>query len=210
MIKNYLKIAIRNLFRKKFYSLINILGLSIGIATTLLILLYIVDEFSYDKFHHEPENIHRVYMKGRLHDQEFFGYTSCNPLGPVGNEEIPEIEDFCRLNMWREVIIKYDDMLFSEDRLLLADSSFFDFFNFKLIQGDPKTALKEPNSIILTESLAKKYFNYSGIGDTSTLGKMMNVGTGEWLHKVTGIIEEPPHNTHIKYDLIMSLNPGII
>jgi len=206
MIKNYLKIAVRNLFRKKFYSLINILGLSIGIATTLLILLYISDEFSYDRFHHNPENIHRAYMKGRLHDQEFFGYTSCNPLGPVGKEEIPEIEDFCRLNMWREVILKYEDLSFAEEKLLLADSSFFDFFNFKLIQGDPKTALKEPNSIILTEALAKKYFNYSGPGDITPMGKMINIGTGEWLHKVTGIIEETPQNTHIKFDLIMSIN----
>ena len=206
MVKNYIKIAIRIITNQKFYSFINVCGLSIGIAVSLLITLYIMDEFSYDRFHKNAKNIHEVYLKGRLNDQEFFVYASCNPLGPVGIEEIPELEDFCRVALWTDMILKYEDIAFTEDKMLLADSNFFEFFTYQLIEGDPHTVLKEPNSIVLTESLAKKYFNYEGPGDTNPLGKLMNIGNGDWLHKVTGIVEDPPHNTHIKFDLVMSLN----
>ena len=205
MLRNYLKVAFRNILRQKFYSFINVAGLSIGIAATLLILLYVGDELSFDRFHERSEDIYRVYLKGRLNDQEFFGYASCNPLGSASVEEIPEVEASCRLTVWTEILVKYEEMAFSEPYLMLADSNFFDFFNFKLIEGNPKEALREPNSIVLTESLARKYFDYQGNGDTGPIGKMMNIGTGTWSHKVTGIVEDPPQNTHLKFNLLMSL-----
>ncbi len=206
MIKNYLKISIRTIFNQKFYTFINVFGLSVGIAVSLLILLYIMDEFSYDRFHKNGKNMAEVYLKGRLNDQEFFFYSSCNPLGPVGVEEIPELQDFCRLTLWRNMIVKYEEISFTEERMLLADSSFFRLFSFHLVEGNPETVLKEPNSLVLTESLAKKYFDYQGPGDSRPIGKMMNIGNDEWLHKVTGIVEDPPSNTHIKFDLILSLS----
>lgn len=205
MIRNYIKIALRNISRQKFYAFINITGLTIGLTTSLLIILYIVDEFSYDTFHKNAEDIYRVNLFGRMSGQEFNTCYSSAPVVSGFVKEIPEIEDGCRIAVWEDNIVKYGEDAYTEKKVLLADSNFFDFFSFVLIQGDPKTVLKEPNSIVLTESAAEKLFGYTGHGDNMPIGKSLLVGTEEWACTVTGIAEEPPHNSHFHFSMILSM-----
>src|SRR6478609_1023610 len=171
MFSNYFKVAIRNILKHKFFSLINILGLSIGLTACLLIGLYIHDELSYDKFHKDAENIYRIALHGRLAGQEMNSTTSCNPLANALVTEVPGVDAATR--MWRQgnTIFKYEDKTFMEKNVFMADSNFFDFFSFELLQGDAKSVLAEPNTLAISKSLAAKYF-----GNESPLGKLMVVG----------------------------------
>ena len=135
MFFNYLKIALRNIQRQKFYAFINITGLTIGFITSLLIVLYIVDEFSYDTFHNDAELIYRVNLFGRMSGQEFNSCYSSAPVAASFVEEIPEIEKGCRIAPWDDIPIVYKEDAYTEKTVLLADSNFFDFFSFNLIQG---------------------------------------------------------------------------
>jgi putative ABC transport system permease protein len=162
MIKNYIKIALRSIFRQKFYAIINITGLTIGLATSLLIVLYIVDEFSFDRFHTDIDEMYRIDLRARLSEQYMdIAYTSA-PIANAFVEEIPEIVEGCRLAFEYDINISYGEDSYSEKKVLLADSNFFDFFNFKLIHGDIESVLNEPNSIVLTESSSKKLFGFPG------------------------------------------------
>jgi len=205
MIKNYFKVAFRSLIRQKFYAFINILGLTVGLTTSFLIILYVADELSYDQFHEKADKIHRVILKGRMSGNEFEGCYTCSPMASAVVEELPEIQEAVRIAIWSDMLITYEEDSYTEKKLLLADSNFFKFFTFDLIAGNPDEVLKEPNSIVLTGSAAKKYFGYEGTGDDKPLGKMLNVGTGEWLHKVTGIVKDPPANSHFHFDLVMTM-----
>ena len=131
MLTNYFKIVLRSINRQKFYFFINIFGLSIGMASTILILLFVTDELSYDRFHSDADRTYRVGIHGRLAGQEFNGCTSAAPMAGVLSTEIPEIEETIRLNMWRNIVIKFDDKSFNEPELVLADSNFFDFFSLR-------------------------------------------------------------------------------
>jgi putative ABC transport system permease protein len=205
MIVNYLKIIFRNISRKKFYSIINIAGLSVGLITALLMIMYIVDEFSYDSFHEHADEIFRVNLNARLSGQEMNTCYTSAPLASGFVREIPEVEDATRIVIWSDISVQFEDMAYTESKVLLADSNYFDFFSFKLIQGDPKTVLKEPNTIVLTESAANKYFGYSGTDDNSTIGKMLYVGANRDIYMVTGICEDPPSNSHFHYSMIISM-----
>lgn len=206
MLKNHLKIAFRNLQKQKFYASINILGLTIGIAASLLITVYIVDELSYDRFHEKADNIYRVTIKGVLSGRAFDGASSCAPFASTAVEEFPEVKEAVRLKIWTNVIAAYEDKSFTEKSLLLADSNFFKIFSFELLQGDRETLLKDPNKIVLTESAAKKYFGYQGNGDSSPMGKLMKIGNDDRTCEVSGIAADPPANSHFDFDMIMSMN----
>ena len=200
MFLNYLKIAIRNLQRNRFYSLINILGLSIGIVCTLLIMLYVRYELSYDKYHEKHERIYRLdsdfYIGGK---KDQFAVTAL-PLGPTLKQEYPEIEEFCRfLNMDDQTLLKYGDKEFYETKLFLADSAIFKIFTHPFVYGNPKKALTEPNTIIMTESMAHKYF-----GDINPVGEIVNSADGD-AYKVTGVIRDLPGNTHLTFDGLISM-----
>ncbi len=201
MFKNYLKIAIRNLFRNKFYSLINILGLSIGIVCTLLILLYVRYELSYDKYHENSARIYRLdsdFFIGGKKDQ--FAVTSI-PLGPTMKTEFPEIAEFCRfLNVDDETSFKYEDKEFFETELYWADSTIFRIFSHSFLYGDPEKALTEPYSVVLTESMADKYF-----GKENPLGMFLTDADGD-AFKITGVIRDLPGNSHLKFDGLLSMN----
>ncbi len=171
MIKNYFKVAFRSLIRQKFYAFINIIGLTVGLTTSFLIILYVADELSYDRYHEKAEKIHRVTLQGRLAGQEFDGYHTCAPMASIVVDEIPEIEEAVRIAVWEDILIKYEEDTYTEKKILLADSNFFRFFSFELISGNPDEVLKEPNSIILTERAAKKYFGYEGPGDDTPCRK---------------------------------------
>ncbi len=195
MFRNYLKIATRSLLKHSFFSTIHIAGLAIGVATCLLIFQYISFERSFDKFHERADRIYRVPIE---YSQGFspFPKTAANhpALGPAMSRDFPEVEDFARImdpiNMGRKTALSYlnDDgqrKTFIEEQTFIADSSFFAIFSFPFIAGIPEDALKEPNSIVLTATLAKKYF-----GREKPLGKTMNVGgpSGTPI-TVTGVIE---------------------
>lgn len=202
MIKNYITVAIRNILKYKFFSLINITGLVIGITCCLLLFVYVMDELSYDTFHKDYQQIYRVALHGRIGGQEARTTTSAIPLGPAMLAEVPGVEKFLRMKTaayGAGFAMRYEEKSFTEEKILVADSNFFTFFSFPMIQGDPRTALREPNSIVLTEALAIKYF-----GTTDVIGKTLVVGNDRKAVKVTGIAEEAPSNSHFHYKAVVS------
>ncbi len=205
MFFNYIKIAIRNICRQKFYAFINITGLTIGLVTSLLIVLYVVDEFSYDKFHKDAGLIYRVNLTARMSGQAFNSAYSSAPVAAGFSEEIPEIEKACRIAPWADISIKKMEDTYTEKTVLLADSNFFDFFSFRLIQGNPKTVLSKPYSLVLTEAAANRIFGYAGPDDNSPIGKSLEFGVEKWICTVTGIVEDPPPNSHFHFSMILSM-----
>src|SRR5688572_25351291 len=161
MFKNYFKVAIRNIIKYKFFSAINILGMTIGITACMLIILYVTDEFSYDKFHAKADRMYRVNLNARISGQEISTATTCPPMSSTLVAEIPEIEESTRFAgpfNSDQAPVKYGDLAFIENKVFAADSNFFEFFSFKLVEGDTKTALKEPNTLVMTAEVAQKYF----------------------------------------------------
>ncbi len=204
MVKNYLKIALRFMSRQKGFSIINIAGLTIGVTCSLLIILYIHDELSYDKFHPDAERIYRLGFKGVLEGKNF---TSAQTGILVANgieQDIPEIESAVRMASWLTFPVRFEDKSFTEPRLLLVDPNFFRFFNFKLIDGNPDSVLAGERKVVVTESAARRYFNYKGAGDKSPLGKTLNLAQG-YTARVTGIAEDPPLNSHFHFTVLLSL-----
>ena len=200
MLGNYFKIALRNLKKYKFYSAINIFGLGIGIASFLFILLYIQDELSYDRYHQYANQIVRIDFHAKLGENEVIAAQNSAPIGPVITEEYPEVEAFFRFRSRGSYLINYENNNFKEENIVFADSSFFQFFSIPLVKGNPKTALTQPNSIILTEPMAKKYF---GIQDA--MGKTLRLDNRSD-YKVTGVMAATPHNTHFNYEFLLSMS----
>lgn len=199
MLKSYFKIAYRTLLKNKFYAGINILGLSLGMAASILIIIFIVDELSYDKFHPEGERIYRVNMQGKMNGNEFNMALSPAPMSQALKEEVPEVADATRLGLFRTMPIRFGEKIFTEPIMLVAESNFFYFFGFELLQGDPKTALSGPSKVVLTETAAKKYF-----GDADPIGQVVLRGSDKTATEVTGVVADPPHNSHIDFDMILS------
>ncbi|WP_439474766.1 ABC transporter permease [Algoriphagus formosus] len=199
MFKNYLKIAFRNLRKNKIYSIINILGLSLGITASLLIVIFVLDELSYDNFHPDAELIHRADMSGLLNGNEFNLAMTPAPMRSALEQEVPAVESAIRVGAFRTMPIQYEELTFTEPITLVSDPEFFDFFGFELIQGDPKTALQGPNKIVLTESNAKKYF-----GEEDPIGKILLRGSNQTATEVTGIAADPPYNSHLDFDMVLS------
>jgi putative ABC transport system permease protein len=195
MIKNYIKIALRNLTRHKGYSLINITGLAIGMACCILILLWVQDELRFDRFHKNADNICRVIQDIKFSDHSTTWAITQGPLGPSLKEDFPEIVNFTRVT-GRRFRLNHGDQSFDEV-LGMADGSIFEMFTFPLIEGDPQTALSDPHSIVLTEEMAKKYF-----GDEHPIGKILKADD-QYDFLVTGIMEEFPLNSHFRYDFLI-------
>ena len=204
MIKNYLLTAIRILLRQKTYSFINILGLSIGLASSLFIAIYVLDELSYDRYFTDAEKIYRVGVIEKFQGEEIKYTDSGAPLAEGMRTEIPEVVSTMRIGQFLNYSVRYKEKSFLEKRFILADSNFFEFFNYKLIEGNPEECLKGPNKIIISETTARKYFDYKGKGDRSPLGKSFDLDNGKRIAEVTGILEDVPHNTHLKFDMILS------
>ncbi|MBT3251762.1 MAG: FtsX-like permease family protein [Candidatus Marinimicrobia bacterium] len=201
MIKNYIKIAYRNLTRNFSFSLINIIGLAIGMTACTVIFLFIQDEISFEEMHNDPSSIYRVLTidKALGTNAQRVGITM-PPLGPALPENFPEVKGAVRLTGGRQTLLKYGDNtgIFAEN-LRNADTNFFELFNYKLIEGNKETALLTPYSLILTESLAKNIF-----GEENAMGKTLSTG-GDQDMIVTGIIEDLPHNTHLSFDALGSI-----
>ena len=207
MIKNTFKHSIRALKRQKGYVLINIIGLSVGIACSLLIALFVIHEFSYDKFHEKKDRIYRVSSNVKFGEQEFYTAYTSSPLGPAMKQDLPEVEEFCRMNMnvGSKVEVSYDEKNIIEDAFVAADSSFFKIFSILLIKGNINTVLNAPHTLVVSESAAKKYF-----GDENPIGKMLKIASDSTLYKVTGVMEDIPGNSHIEANIIGSFisNPN--
>src|SRR5688572_20505867 len=204
MLKNYLKIALRFMLRQKGFSIINIAGLTIGITCSLLIILYIFDELSFDKFHPDAEQIYRLGFRGVLEGKKFNSTQTGLLVSQSLEEDIPEIESVVRIASWKTFPIRYEDKAFTEPSLLLADSNFFRFFNFRLVVGHPDSVLAGERKVVMTESAAKRYFNYKGKGDRTPIGKNINLAQG-YAARVVGIAEDPPLNSHFHFSVILSL-----
>lgn len=176
------------------------MGLSIGITCCLFIFIYVADELSYDRFHKDVDRMYRVGLLGRIAGQEFNTSNSSWPVGETMQDEIPGVE--ASLRLWPRslpIVFKYEDKSFSEKEIIYADSNFFNFFSFELLQGDPSSVLKEPNSVILTPAFANKYF-----GEEDPIGKILLMGTDSRALKVTGVVAPAPGNSHFHYAAIIS------
>ena len=196
MLTNYLKIALRTINRYKGYSLLNVIGLAIGMAVCILILLWVQDELSWDRFYKNGDQIFRVISEDRSGGNLIRSAGSPSPIGPTLIAEYPEVENFTRVQSgWSNWYLHLGDKVFMTEKLACADPAFFDIFQFPFIMGDPKTALKDRYSIVLTERLAKKIF-----GDDDPMGKIVQMSDTDL--KVTGIMKNIPHNSHLQFDYI--------
>lgn len=201
MIKNYIKIALRSIFRQKFYALINVTGLAVGICCCLLILTYVKEELSYDNFHHDVENTYRVALDRKFPDNQFVYARTPMPMGKTLAQDLPLVESSTRIfNNFGTLTFRFDDEYFDERNVLAVDSTFFDFFNVEFLNGDKETALDLPNSLIITEPMAIKYF-----GKENPIGKQLTIeNVGEML--VRGVVNPMPSNSHFHFDFLFSLS----
>jgi len=204
VLRNYIVIAVRNLFRQKGYSIINISGLAIGLAAFILIVLYVVNELSYDKFHEKHDRIYRICVEGVIAGDVLNVAVSAAPTGEAMVRDIPEIIKATRIDEFSQTVhFVYKDRRFFQDGLLFVDSTFFDIFSFELIRGNPKTALVEPYSFVLTKSTAEKYF-----GQEDPIGKTIKVNDKRH-YTITGIVEDPPKNSHFDFEVLASFTSQI-
>jgi len=199
MIFNQIKFAIRNISKDLGYSLINILGLTIGISSTLFLLIYVFDELSYDKYNQNHEQIYRVASHITETDDDFVWTVAQIPFATQVKQDYPEVENAIRFQGIGRSLFQYGEKQFYDTDVNFVDSTVFDVFTFPMIAGDPETALDEPNSIVLTKSFAKKLF-----ADEDPMGKMIKNETRTL--KVTGIIKDVPKNSHRRFSALMSWN----
>ncbi|MBN1561243.1 ABC transporter permease [candidate division KSB1 bacterium] len=200
MFINYLKIALRNIRLQKGYSFINIFGFSIGLTSCLLILLYVAQELSYDRFHSKADRIYRVTFSGNSDRGKLFSVYTGAPLAAGFRQEFPEIESITRMMRVGEQVVRYGESTFNEKNILRADPSFFSVFDFQVLEGDPATALADPGTVLLTETTAKRYF-----GTTSTIGQILLMDDEGTPYKVTGIVKDVPANSHFDFDMLISM-----
>ena len=199
MLKNYIKIAIRNLWRHRGFSFINISGLAIGLTAGFFILLYVGLELSYDKFHTKADRIYRVVADIKTPTDNIEASIAAWAVAPHLKKEFPEIESAVRISRLN-VLVRKDELKFIEENAIAADSAFFNLFDFKLTQGDSKKVLKAPFSIVLSKTTAKKYF-----GDIDPMGKSLKIFDDGRMATVTGVMEDIPENSHIKADMVLSM-----
>src|SRR5258706_530053 len=203
MLRNYLLISLRNLKKHFTYSLINIVGLGLGIATCLLLVTWIRHELSYDRFHEKANRLYRSSMEYSFGGQTNKTNVSPTALLPVLQKNFAEIENGVRVynpSYYSPFIVRKDEKLFQEGRFYFADSTFFEIFSFRLIHGDVHRALVEPRSVVLTQTMAKKYF---GLEDP--MGKVLQINN-QADYKVTGVMEDVPSNSLLQFDFVGSFS----
>ena len=201
MLKNYIKVSFRNLLSQKGYTAINIFGLAVGIASALLIMLYVIDEISYDKFHPNAKSIYRICADLKVEETEMKAPFSSTPIGPKSVELYPDIVNFTRINVnTGSPSLKYKDKIFVENGVIYADSTFFQVFTgFRLVKGNPNSILNVANQMVMTESAAKRYFS-----NEDPIGKSVTSLQSNDNWEVVGIVADPPKNSHLDFDIICS------
>jgi len=200
MFRNYLLTTLRTINRHRVFTFINVTGLAIGMASCILILLYVTDELSYDRYHENAEQIYRAGIDGKIGERAMKTYSSSAPFGRTMVEEFPEVKNAVRFLSSSNKLITHGDQNFIEDGVYYADSTVFEIFSWKLIKGNPETALANPNSIVFTESMARKYF-----GEEDPMNKSVTFDN-DTEFKITGIMEDVPHNSHFHFDFLASLS----
>jgi len=200
MFLNILKTTLRYFFKQKVYTFINIFGLAIGLATCIIIFLYIQNELSYDNYHDNADNIYRVDSRFIYQGEEGSWAATQGNIIPALQSRYPEILASVKINkLFNPPVFSYEEKFFAEKDVYYADTSFFDVFSFKIISGDKKTLLTDENSIVLTESTAKKYF-----GNEDAIGKTISADGKNF--SVTAIVEDVPVNSHFRFNILISMN----
>jgi len=197
MIKNFIKIALRNIKKHKGYSFINITGLAAGMACCLLITIWVMDELSYDKFHENPQNLYRVEENQDYSGREYHVNVTPYPLAPVLKDEVPEIEEATRYVGAGGKLLRYGDKVFFENNIRAVDPSFLEMFAFPLTQGSNDSALESPYSIVISKEMNEKYF-----GSEDSLGKTISINN-EFDFLVTGVLDTLPHNSILQFDFLI-------
>lgn len=202
MIKNYFTTAWRNMMRNKTSSIINVSGLSIGIACVLTIVIYIQNELHYDKFHKDADRIFQVVLNGNMSGQEFWGGNTAPPVGAALTNNIPEIESYTRFYEPNDIVVRYEEngrsSFFTEKNILAVDSNFLQLFGFKMLEGNAATALMKPGSVVITESIANKYF-----GDEKAIGKTLSMREDKRPFTVTAVLKDLPSSSSIQFEFLM-------
>jgi putative ABC transport system permease protein len=213
MFRNYLKVALRNIKKHKGYSLINISGLSVGMACCLVIFLYIASELTYDQYHEDADRIYRVAMYWKVPSGEFQSAGVSAGVAPGLNDRFTQVECAARIMPIHDMLVKNGNIRFYEDRMVYADQELFNIFKIPFINGNPAKALERPWTVVITRRIAEKYF-----GIENPLGKTIEIKEGaarmvrsmskpdsdNTEYEITGVVENPPSNTHFKYDFIVS------
>lgn len=202
MFKNYFNIAVRSLLKHKFYSLLNILGLSIGLSCFMLISLFIKHELTYDTFHEDADQIHRINFRATLNGEDHISSQVGAPMAAAMKKDFPEVEDAIRLNETGNWFVKRkgETSSFKEEEVMMADSNFFDFFSVSLVYGDQKNVLNRPNTLVLDQTTSKKIF-----GDINPVGEVL-VLDDRFDYEVTGVYEDLPDNSHFHHNILLSIS----
>src|SRR4029078_13559843 len=203
MLRNYLKIAIRNLWKNKNFSCINIAGLAIGLSCFLLIALYVLDELSFDKYNANADRIYRINSDIRFGGADLHMPVTSDMMGQILKKDYPQVEQYTRIYSFNgDKLVKKGNEYINEERVAHADSTFFDVFTLPAIEGDNRKALCAPNPGAVSESMAKKYFN-----SVDVLGKTLEVKDEKNpLYKVTAVIKDIPENSHFHFDFLFSMD----
>ena len=201
MSMNFFVNAMRNMRKQRGYIVLNLVGLAIGLTSFMFITLYVINELSYDRFHKNYSNIYRLKVVGRMAGGTLDQAVTAAPMAQAMLNDYPEVLHVTRVTQLGAWLIRFGENKFNEDGVLFADSTFFNVFDFKLLRGDPKTALVRPRSMILTEKYAKKYF-----GNNDPMGQKVIVEADSILYTVTGVIQNIPDNSHIKFDILASMS----
>ncbi|MBO9202653.1 MULTISPECIES: ABC transporter permease [Niastella] len=199
MLKNYLKIALRNLWKSKGFSAINIIGLAIGLATCLLIMLFVLDELSYDRYNKKADRIYRVDGDIKFGGNHFILAVAPDPMGATLKKDYPQVEQYVRFRGQGGLLLKKGNENVQEDKVIYADSTLFDVFTLPMLDGDPQTALQAPNSLVITATTALKYFN-----TTQAVGRTMLVNNRD-NYKITAVIKDIPAQSHFNFDFFVSM-----
>jgi hypothetical protein len=196
---NYVRVALRKMRRQKGYSAITIAGLAVGLACSVLMMLWVKDELSFDRFHTDRDSIYRLVTETKSENAVTLDARAPTPTGPAIKAEFPEVLESCRYRTNNNYGIRLGDKAFFDEVIGIADPSFFTMFTFPLLQGDPKTALEGPRSVVVTESLARKLF-----GDEDPMGKTLIIGVRE-TYTVSGVIRDVPRNSHLHFACVMPI-----
>ncbi len=198
MFWSYVKVSLRNMIRQKGYSLINVVGLAVGMACCVLIMLWVVNELSFDNFHENADRIYRLSHQLTIGGSERRGASGSAPMAPAILQQYPEVVNAARFTGENRMLVEYQEKAFYEERIRYAENSIFEVFTFPMIKGDVESALKAPHSAVITEEIAGKYF-----GDEDPVGKTLRMDNRRDF-TITGVVEDVPQNSHFDFDLLCS------
>ena len=203
MLRSYILLALRNLWRNRAYAAINIFGLALGLATSIFIFLYVFNELSYDHFHAKSDRIYKAWVSGMMPTGEMHDAVTAGPMAAALLADYPEVEQVVRIRQLGGWLVRNGDRVFTETEqdFMFADSTFFDVFSFSLLKGDPKSCLKEPRSIVLSEEYALKYF-----GSEDPIGRTLKIEQDTNVSVITGVMQDFPENSHFHCKMLGSLS----